>query len=85
MSGMTTMRGNYFSTFSGKSEVIVYGSGSDWIIQYANVTNPDEAWRRWFSDRSAAENAAREIAREPYVGMNGIRKKKPVEDPQRFA
>jgi hypothetical protein len=69
--GVTVHRFDSCTVFQGKSEVIVYGDGSDWVVQYANVTNSKPGWRRWFSDRSTAESVAREAAGKKYGGLHG--------------
>jgi hypothetical protein len=62
------LSGDYVTVFRGESETIVYGSGSDWYAQYSKVTNHLLGWRRWFSDRSMAENFAIELASKEYSG-----------------
>lgn len=39
-------------------EIIVYGSGSDWMVQTADATNPKAPWRKWFCSRELAERFA---------------------------
>ncbi len=69
MPTVTVTKFDYVTVFQGWSEVVVYGSGSDWQVQYSKVTNDvDGYWRRWFSDRSKAEEWAGEIATEDYCG-----------------
>ena len=62
-------RFDYSTVFQGASEVIVYGSGSDWMVRYAKTTNiVADYWTRWFADRTKAEEWANEIASEEYCG-----------------
>lgn len=62
----------FVTVFRGRSEVIVYGEGSDWMLQYARITNHCDGWRRWFAHRADAEEKAREVALEPYRGRGAI-------------
>ena len=56
--------GSYVTVYRcGKAESIVYGSGSDWMAQRADVTNHRDNWRHWFGDRSLAEEKAKELIR----------------------
>ena len=81
---MKIYKADYCTIFCGQSEVIVYGGESDWIVQYARVTNDADGWRRWFSSRDAAEAKAREIAKQLYRGRFGVNE--PVtEEPAKFA
>lgn len=63
-----TFRGDCITVFKGQSEAIVYGSGSDWMVQHSKVTNHCDNWRKWFSCRLSAEHEAKRIASEPYKG-----------------
>lgn len=59
---VTAYRGDYFTAFRCEGhESIVYGSGSDWMSQMANVTNHVKPWRRWHGNRQLAEFHAREL------------------------
>lgn len=71
-SDVASVSSEYCTVYFGKSEVIVYGSGSDWIVRYANTTNA--YWTRWFSDRTKAEYAARDMASKEYSGQKGLEK-----------
>jgi hypothetical protein len=61
-------RTDYLTVYSGKSEVIVYGDGSNWIVQYSNVTNPVVGWRQWFWTRELAEEDAKTLSESEYCG-----------------
>jgi len=65
-------KGDYCTVYRDESEVIVYGSGSDWQVQYAKVTNHLEGWRRWFSSRDKAEKFAAQLSAKPYSGPRAI-------------
>lgn len=67
-----THKGDGITVYRGQSEVIVYGEGCDWMIQYSGVTNHCDGWRRWFARRDAAEAKAREVAGKPYQGRGGV-------------
>lgn len=43
-----------------KIEVMIYGGGSDWIMQLTNVTNSNPPFRLWYGKRELAELAAKE-------------------------
>lgn len=58
----------YITVLRHKSEVIVYGSGSDWMVQYSKVTSGHGNFRRWFSDRTKATEYGRALASEEYRG-----------------
>jgi hypothetical protein len=81
---MEIYKADYCTIFRGQSEVIVYGGESDWIVQYARVTNHADGWRRWFSSRDAAEAKAREVAEQPYKGRFGVNERV-TEEPAKFA
>jgi hypothetical protein len=69
MPSVKVTRFTYLTVIDGASEVIVYGSGSDWMVQYPKATNDIQGyWRRWFADRTKAEQWASEIATEEYCG-----------------
>jgi len=61
-------RYDYTTVFCGVSEVIVYGSGSDWIVRHSLTTNTKTGWCRWFDSRDAAEEFAENLSNEPYQG-----------------
>lgn len=84
MSGVTETKFDYVTVFSGESEVIVYGGESDWMVQYARVTNHDEGWRRWFAHRDDAEAKAREVAGKPYSGRYRVNERV-TQEPAKFA
>ena len=63
-------RGEYCTVYQDESEVVVYGSGSDWQVQYSQVTNHAAGWRRWFSGRDKAEAYASELSTKPYKGRS---------------
>ena len=48
----------------GRREVLVYGSGGDWILQAADVTNGRPPWRKWFARRDDAERAGIKFVNE---------------------
>lgn len=81
---MEIYKADYCTIFRGQSEVIVYGGESDWIIQYARVTNHADGWRRWFSSREAAEEKARDVAQQPYKGRFGVNERV-TEEPPKFS
>jgi hypothetical protein len=59
---MTTYRGENVTIYSSNNlEVIVHGSGSDWIVQIASSTNPHKPWRSWYGNRNLAEESARDM------------------------
>ena len=70
---MQKFKSDYCTVFVDKSEVIVYGSGSDWMVRYANTTNSDQSWCLWFAHRADAESRAEIIAKQKYVGWRGLR------------
>jgi hypothetical protein len=78
-----THRGDGITVYRGQSEVIVYGDGCDWMIQYARTTNHRSGWRRWYARRENAEAKAREVACKPYQGRYGIDDEPPK--PQKHA
>ena len=65
-------RSEHATVCKGLSEVIVYGSGFDWMLQYANITNDCEGWRRWYGKRDSAEKAAKRLASKPYQGRFAV-------------
>jgi hypothetical protein len=79
-----THRGDNITVFRGQSELIVYGEGSDWMIQYSRITNHCDGWRRWYAHRDDAEAKAREVARKPYGGRGGV-DDECTKVPQKFA
>jgi hypothetical protein len=60
---------DYCTVFRGESEVLVYGSGSDWIVRYANATNGSAGWSEWFGYRGNAEIAAEALASKPFTAQ----------------
>ncbi len=66
-------RGENVTVYSGFSEVIVYGEGSDWYVQYSRVTNHVDGWRKWFAYRDWAERDAATLASEPYSGKRFVK------------
>ena len=77
-------RGDGITVYRGASEVIVYGDGCDWMIQYAKITNHCDGWRRWYAHRDDAEVKAREVAGKPYTGRGGV-DDECTKVPQKFA
>lgn len=61
-----THRGDFITVYKGASEVMVYGNGSDWMIQCTRVTSHFPGWRTWFGSRELAEEAAMLRASRPY-------------------
>lgn len=54
--------------FRGRSEVMVFGDGVDWIVRYTSTTSPKDSWRKWFGGRDLAETFAKDTASKPYLG-----------------
>lgn len=62
---------DHVSVFKGKSEVIVFGEESDWIVRYANTTNGKVNWRRWFGKRELAEQFAQKVSEKYFPEFVG--------------
>lgn len=65
---MKTFKSDYVTVYNDKSEVIVFGEGSDWIVRFARATNFRDNWRKWFGKRELAEQFAEELSRKDYSG-----------------
>lgn len=65
---MEILRTDYLTVYRDKSEVIVFGDGSDWIVRYSRTSNTREGWQKWFGKRELAEEFAEKLSKAEYTG-----------------